>query len=128
MRPIKFRAWDKVKKVMRENVSTGTVDVWGNGKTFDEESEASDCDFMQFVGWYDQTGKEIYDGDIVEGATENTRVLWEVVWQDDDCAFELKRKNTAGNFDCVFFPQINHGEDAIRIIGNVYENPELLQK
>jgi len=110
MREIKFRAWLKEKKKMM-NV---------NEINFKERdiNEAFFCfyeiELMQYTGLKDKNGKEIYEGDIV-------------AWIDSD---GNKRQNK------VFFEQgafricnscfeiSEYGE--LEVIGNVYENPELL--
>ena len=61
MREIKFRAWDKVNRLMLNNVSTGTITIFDNGK----KADYKDCIFQQYTGLKDRNGKEIYDRDIL---------------------------------------------------------------
>lgn len=86
----------------------------------------------QFTGLLDKNGKEIYEGDIIkvtgEFAIDNYGI---VKWsqQEDDytyhCGFmvdwqeEVKRRSHLSFW-------ANHRE--IEIIGNIYENPELLKE
>lgn len=136
MREIKFRAWDRVQKKMFQNVSTGTVMIWGGGI---DAASSKDCDFMQFTGLHDKTGKEIYEGDIMSvldrdwpsgDYTNQTpkeymkkiSSVCEVVYEPTE--FYLKQIKGHG----YFYPQmtgITH-RDIFEVIGNIYENPELL--
>ena len=116
-RTIKFRAWDKKKKKMRKNVSTGTITVWGGEDgDFDSDSEAVDCDFMQFTGLLDKNGKDLYENDIVRFPDKVTTAPQEVLWQNA----HLRTRNAKGWWgDPKSF-------SAVEIIGNIYENPDLL--
>ena len=71
---------------------------------------------MQFTGLKDKTGKEIYEGDVLK--CFHYDLLYQAVWLEDELRFALRNtKNpTPFNTCCI-------GE----IIGNIYENPELLQ-
>lgn len=115
MREIKFRAWDKIKAVMRNNVSTGTITIWGDGSSFDIDSESKDCVFMQYTGLKDKNGRNIFEGDVgrdIEGC------LYEVRFADG--AFETF-------YDGNVIEYLSETCDVIEIIGNIYENPELLE-
>lgn len=73
---------------------------------------------MQYTGLKDKNNKEIYEGDIIE----NTHVRFEIFWDNSLCAFRCKRKNSPD----VYL----HELPIIKkywIIGNIYENPELLK-
>lgn len=103
MREIKFRAWDG--KEMIESFDR-TYD-WENRENFT---------LMQFTGLKDKNGKEIYEGDIVQisvgrpGITEK-KIAKIVEWRNEISQFkpDFMRKGTAV------------------IIGNIYQNPELLK-
>lgn len=112
MREIKFRAYDKFFKRM-DNVQV--VDfferraILGNGERRDIDL---DLELMQFTGLKDKNGKEIYEGDIIGGGVSN---------------FEVKYDEHYGAYMCEFNflkHMINIG---FKVIGNIYENPELLK-
>ena len=67
----------------------------------------------QYANLKDSNGKEIYEGDILK--REAHSYLHVVKWMDNSSGFHL----------AWVFDSINAGMD-IRIIGNIYENPELL--
>lgn len=73
---------------------------------------------MQYTGLKDKNGKEIYEGDIVSGWKDShwhdgkDRVLKEVEWTDELAGFNI----------------IQIEMRTCEVIGNIYENPELLEE
>jgi uncharacterized phage protein (TIGR01671 family) len=68
-REIKFRAWDKIDKIMRQVTCYNLYDEYVR---LDEDNSGNsitrkidDVILMQFTGLLDKNGKEIYEGDIV---------------------------------------------------------------
>lgn len=137
MREIKFRAWDRVQKKMFQNVSTGTVMVWGGGI---DAASSKDCDFMQFTELKDKNGKEIYEGDILM-YRNNMSV------KNPGVPFDSYHKVCFGEYDFGEYEDQEDGygwykqdidvenygssltpisSDMYEVIGNIYENPELL--
>lgn len=109
MREIKFRAWDTEKNLMFKNVSS---------------IQRDGIEVMQFTGIKDKNDVEIYEGDIVNGSFTGSLP---------------KRNQSITGTVCfdqgVFFLNNNTGIQALRlfdqgieVIGNIYENPELLEK
>ncbi len=123
MREIKFRVWHKIWKRMYEMDCTHYIDApeygdpiaWGN----------PDFEFMQFTGLKDKNGKDIYEGDILRQWGE----LWEVTGLDRgsfgiDVHKELKNGGTVIDSHYVISAVL---PKACEVIGNIYENPELLE-
>ena len=124
MREIKFRAWDKIEKRMYYDVQD-TYDFRCNGKGCLEESfgdvlKNDKYIVLQYVGMEDINGREIYEGDIVTLKGE---------------VFEIKYKDykyiADGFYDSSqdvpddFFSE--YAYSFFEIVGNIYENPELLE-
>jgi uncharacterized phage protein (TIGR01671 family) len=147
MREIRFRAWDSKDKKLRmvEEISfLSTHDDYENegGLPYSVQVDATDkADpnhfitlapdrfiLQQFTGLHDKNGKGIYEGDIYQqiGSTAIGIVEWSTVRAGFlvDCRWN---KNRAGKVerraDSFETPLHNDG----KIIGNVYENPELLK-
>jgi uncharacterized phage protein (TIGR01671 family) len=125
MREIKFRFWDLINQQMVFDICLCDV--------YDEDLEEDRYIPMQYTGLKDKNGKEIYEGDIIEYACdkdENTRRKRQVVGFEYGC-FTLKEdENWALMFglhdhlDC----DGNWSDEHFEVIGNIYENKELLNK
>ena len=125
MREIKFRAWDEKSKTMGEvNMIGGYADystytVYGHPSgvvTIDDENPGNAL--MQFTGLTDKNGVDIYEGDILES--------------QKNCLFDEGTTRRAVEFkDGGFFcgVQILTIVESFKpvVIGNIHENPELLE-
>jgi len=118
MREIKFRAWDTTKQMMTGSPFALTnnceypwmlVRDYANGGWKGEAT--SRFIPMQFTGLKDKNGKEIYEGDIFE-----FDYPMEVLWDMGSWVVKTKKGSS------LLFGYTTEGE----IIGNIYENPELL--
>ena len=114
MRDVKFRAWH----VENEEIHTMN-DLWrleiGDLSWRHEEGQIV---LMQYTGIKDKNGTEIYEGDIVEQQhyleVGGTR---EPLFKQQEIVESIKKEFFVGE----------EGYADILIIGNIYENPELLQ-
>lgn len=132
MREIKFRAWDNEKREFLsgdyEPISVGDSKVVTGG---DWQGLYLTDKYVieQYTGLKDRNGKEIYEGDIVseefEYAGEKTKTIWQVRWCDDECAFELRYVSGFEVEDCSL---VADDEENYEVIGNIHENPELLER
>ncbi len=155
-REIKFRAWDELEKRMWTLDDAGEDSGDGSIQYFSENgslefgrleyydtglginSHFEKFPLMQYTGLKDKHGKEIYEGDIVERKgikyqitleigsfllvkiDENTDMYEEFVDCWNDHVYPLSQLYW-NNSD-----EENHIYD-LEIIGNIYENPELLE-
>jgi len=112
MREIKFRAWDK--EFNHWNKCAPVILPLHTDSSFTLKPATEDLILMQFTGLKDKNGKEIYEGDIVK-----RREVYIVVF--DFCAWMLQRIGEPARF------YLNrHPTTEWEVIGNIYENPELL--
>lgn len=126
MRVIKFRAWNKdTNKIIFVN----QINMTENNGAFCLNGSLSFDNFelMQFTGLKDKNGKEIYESDILKtkfiGFYEVKFGLYDNIESYDDAVcgngFYLNDKEN-------FFKHFYDSEDC-EIIGNIFENPELLK-
>lgn len=108
MRDIKFRAWVKKNDEMFHDVDPTHY-------RHDDESYA----LMQYTGLKDINGKEIYEGDIVK---YQYHFIGYVAFEY--CEFILKSEVDT---DFAMSPNAPNSKEAMEVIGNIYENPELLE-
>ena len=124
---IKFRAWIKSLKWMCDvtNISFDSkfVDICQQGDTercTEMSVEFDEITLMQSTGLKDKNGKEIFEGDIVKMAKDvySEPTYYEVV-RHRGGAYRLESKQHG----CELW--LRHAD--CEIVGNVYENPELLE-
>lgn len=124
MREIKFRAWDlKTKKThTAENINfcgRKTVTVQYNPV---KKICLDSAILMQYTGAKDKNGVEIYEGDVIRGHTGRYQVDCVVRWSLGNCGFIAEPTITDRTYLCL-----NPGSTkSYEVIGNIYENPELV--
>lgn len=125
MRDIKFRAWHKEKK---EIVNVEEIDFMNKVINYIENDYENnrqeirgayfeDIELMQYTGLKDKNNKEIYEGDII--TLHNSK--YKVIFNIEGARFVLR--NDEFELEITF---INHNNERMEIVGNIYENPELL--
>lgn len=122
MREIKFRAWLKgYDKMFYSEEPDSDESRRFFPFVFNMETKRDfsidDFYFMQYVGLKDDNGKEMYEEDIISDISGN---ILTVEWNDDTCKFQFSDGS-----------DINDGERYGTykvVIGNIYENPELLNQ
>lgn len=138
----RFRAWDTKKKIM---LSETQFSMTGFGKTFKTNSDFEQVALpnlilMQSTGLTDKNGKEIFEGDILEFTDkwEWYRIQW-----SSKLSFSKgeERKKLQSEYDAlpmhrrvvevsaaegVNFSTYDLQQGRFAVVGNLYENPDLL--
>lgn len=130
----KFRAWDTTNKEMFKDtfaiIESGQVVVVDQSSVFVSPDYVfvDNLVIMQSTGLFDKNNKEIFEGDIIANGP------------DVMC---MKRHNTLGFYvegkgnvqfiaDCAVLEEFEEDAkeiaDSLEIIGNIYENSELLEE
>lgn len=91
------------------------------------------CEFLidpeticQYTGLTDKNGKKIWEGDIVgywdtystENGLSEADCVGEVVWDDETMSFQVTNRLSAESYEVL---------DECSVIGNVFDNPKLLE-
>lgn len=134
MRQIKFRAWHPDKKKMffpamlewrpkkgrsrdvyiwREPIDGIDFVIWSQSC-----EDTRDCILMQFVGINDKTDTNIFEGDIVEAFKDGD--------EDQRFVFQVKY-NFCFMFGSWTIIEFLNKFRMVKVIGNIYEHPELLK-
>ena len=117
MREIKFRVWDAEIEEMHDWESLiPSVDMGYLLSNNDEEYD--EYRIMQYTGLKDKYGVEIYEGDIVISQDGTGGLVYKhiVEWNEFYKRFEPMGEDEA-----------HFNRESCEIIGNIYENPELLE-
>ncbi len=134
MRKIKFRAWDNHTKVMTHVVSIYSElngESWWGADVINPDNDDTMYSFdddtgvlMQFTGAKDMMGVEVYEGDIM---LSDKNVLHTVSWSEKKHCWFLVYRNVWNDKSDYFYKNMLWGVKNCVVIGNVYENAELLK-
>ena len=81
---------------------------------------------IQCTGLKDKNGKLIYEKDIIRFYFDNDEIIAVVEWDNDECRFYL---NTTDYFKDKYVTDYEIvKQEEYEVIGNIYENPELLEE
>lgn len=125
----KFRAWLKKEQKMDnyiDHISWLEDELYCIGDGITYMVSAEDLVLMQSTGLVDKNGKEIFDGDIVQ--FEDCYTETDFLYVNTGIVEWSQGSFTITNRDSVEMGDLLDGEFLdVTIIGNVYENPELLE-
>lgn len=126
-REIKFRAWTGEKMVQVEKLTLWPGSIAGHCVSCGNHHGASHGALMQFTGFRDKTGKEIYEGDILATSNDGSdgcyewesEIMGAVEWDECSAGFiGVPERSEESIYDSRY----------VTVIGNIYETPELLTK
>lgn len=129
----KYRAWDVLAEKMIDEIlmisfiRKEIIGKFSDGSTsvplkFEDERNGEDVILMQSTGLRDKNGKEIFEGDILDYKGRKALVRWHGSYASFIYRFvdELQKRNT--EWKPLYLAYMK-----CEIIGNIYENPELLE-
>lgn len=140
-RAIKFRGKIKEKGISECWIEGSLIHIT---RTYKGEEDEQECDIYQIInedgagffidkdtigqytGLKDKNGKEIYEGDIIHIPENWEEYGWasgenyEIDFKDGRFRLKPKYKPNATGYDLEF-------TNEIEVIGNIYDNPELLE-
>ena len=132
MREIKFRVYDHVvDDGCDAPMGICPVDslFWYEGEQYvtwlygTSEGKVSEYQVMQYTGLTDKNGREIFEGDIV-------------AWQHYDAEYQTQRASPVTFESACYYTKWKGSkyrlcgwkDGVLEVIGNIYENPELLEQ
>ena len=127
----KFRAWYVLAEEMIDEIlmiSFVRKEIIGKFRdgstsvplTFEDKRNGEDVILMQSTGLFDKHNKEIFEGDILKSNKYITSVFYE---RGAYCVKFCRTTNTTVTMNVISFIE----KYKTRIVGNIYENPELLE-
>jgi len=119
----KFRAWHKstnrmfnIYSLSPDYIFEDTLNGVGNSTV---PAKTKDCEIMQYTGLKDKNGNEIFEGDIVKNGLSGTWII-QPIESGSMSLLGICKQYKDKNFD---ISALNYN---VEVIGNIYENPELI--
>lgn len=129
MREQKFKVWDTINQEWFDETvvllgQDGKLKFWHTGKQIIESLDEKTYIPVFSTGLFDKNGKEIYEGYILSHIVFKKWKSADVVsYNNEKAMFELLHKGEPDKPKDIFVYLLES-----EIIGNIYENPELLSE
>ena len=114
-RPLKFKVWNK-----KSNEWCGTIGLNETISHNELEYDTDDLVFVQYTGLTDSKDKEICEGDIT--FHKNDKAYCQCIWDQERLTYRWVGKNMS----LPIGPRDDDMSVEVKIVGNIFENPELL--
>lgn len=123
----KFRFYDKHYGLWL-NPECVWLDEKGNFRGIDGVNRFESLDdiiLMQSTGLFDKNGVEIFDGDVIVAMSQGVKAIGEVKRRID--GYWLMYPSWQHGEFWHIVENVDTGETGVEVIGNIYENPDLLE-
>jgi len=121
----KFKTWDRIAECMYESFE---LSKYVNSDDMKKDGYNPDWYiYIQFTGLYDVNEKEIYCGDVLKYVNKNSgneKIKGYVVFEKG--AFRLKHIDKDIAVDCVNLSSLGGLNKYFEVVGNIYQNSELI--
>ena len=129
---IKFRAWDKVNKCWNDDIVISDdgipLEMTGFVGVDLKVEQAYDIEIMQSTGLKDKNGVEIFEGDVL---INDLGRICHMRWHEYQVGFDaefIRDTNYQEGLDMTVGFRSVHLHIFSKVIGNIHENPELLEQ
>ena len=125
----KFRLWNRITSQL--HIVDGLYFDAREAEYVDDDNVLrfvgfKNIDLMQATGLKDKNGKEIFEGDILAFKTDDEVINVKIFWDEKHALFMFRSEKY--NEEEPLAELVEANTYPFEIIGNVYENPELLEE
>ena len=125
----KFRLWNRITSQL--HIVDGLYFDTREAEYVDDDNVLrfvgfKNIDLMQSTGLKDKNGKEIFEGDILAFKTDDEVINVKIFWDEKHALFMFRSEKY--NEEEPLAELVEANTYPFEIIGNVYENPELLEE